>query len=369
MKKIIYLMEYPIDLPGGAQLSTKSISDALVDHPEAGYEPVVICPELLTTSESDYSFKIRTYKMGEKRAVNLFYRIEAFKRIISEEKPDLIHIEMSESLITYGFIRGYFPKIKYVYTDRGMYYGYRTRSKIFMMPVLKRASALVTTTARNKKLWEDNTSLRPVITIPNTISESFANFDSSKRKKEGPFTIGFAGRICIEKDWPFVPVLVKALHDAGIDFNVKLVLSLFEKGDDEQAEKLKKDISDIIGADRLEYYQDLSQDEMSDFYYSLDLFAMTSSFESFGKAAVEAMSRGCSVIATDVGGLSEVVGKDENIYTKDTLKKAVNYVKSIQKSLDKLERDQKYFLERYRDNFTQKAYLDKHLELYGRVLG
>ena len=55
-------MEYPIDLPGGAQLSTKSICDALVDHPEAGYEPVVICPELLTTSESDYSFKIRTYK-------------------------------------------------------------------------------------------------------------------------------------------------------------------------------------------------------------------------------------------------------------------------------------------------------------------
>ena len=89
-------MEYPIDLPGGAQLSTKSICDALVDHPEAGYEPLVICPELLTTSESDYSFKIRTYKMGEKRAVNLFYRIEAFKRIISEEKPAVRSVDIAK---------------------------------------------------------------------------------------------------------------------------------------------------------------------------------------------------------------------------------------------------------------------------------
>ena len=369
MKKIIYLMEYPIDLPGGAQLSTKSICDALVSDERSVYEPVVICPELLTTKESDYSFKIRTYKMGEKRAVNLFYRIEAFKRIIDEEKPDMIHIEMSESLITYGFIRFFFPKLKYIYTDRGMYFGYRMRSKIFMMPVLKRASALVTTTDRNRKLWEDNSSIRPIYTIPNTISESFADYDVTKRKKDGAFTIGFAGRICIEKDWPFVPRLVKALHDAGIDFNVKLVLSLFEKGDDEEARKLREDITAIVGADHFEYYQDLSQDEMSDFYYSLDLFAMTSSFESFGKAAVEAMSRGCTVIATDVGGLREVVGKDENIYTKNSLEGVASYVKSVVESTDKLRADQSFFLARYRENFTQRAYLEKHLKLYERVLG
>ena len=42
-------------------------------------------------------------------------------------------------------------------------------------------------------------------------------------------------------------------------------------------------------------------------------------FESFGKAAVEAMSRKCAVLSTTVGGLKEVIGKEENLYTKETV--------------------------------------------------
>ncbi|XME02529.1 glycosyltransferase family 4 protein [Lachnospiraceae bacterium C1.1] len=368
MKKILYLMEYPIDLPGGAQLSTKSICDALVNDSESGYEPVVVCPELLKLKKSDYSFKIRTYKMGDNRLINLIYRISAFKKIIREEKPDLIHIEMSESLITYGFIKGTFKDIPYIYTDRGMYFGYRTRSKLFMMPVLKKASAMVTTTDRNRKLWEENSSVRPLYTIPNTISDSFAVYDEKKKKKDGRFAIGFAGRICIEKDWPFVPVLVKALNDAGIDFEVHLVLSLFEKGDDIKAKELRDKIAEIVGEERIKYFTELSQDEMSDFYYNIDLFVMTSQFESFGKAAVEAMSRSCSVISTEVGGLPEVIGKEENLYSKDNLSKAVDYVKRLSEDRELLQSDRKYFLERYRDNYTSDAYLRRHLELYRKVV-
>ncbi|MCR5526616.1 MAG: glycosyltransferase family 4 protein [Lachnospiraceae bacterium] len=361
-------MEYPIDLLGGAQLSTKSICDELVAHPEHGYEPVVICPELLTTKKEDYGFKIRTYKMGDNRVINLFFRIKAFKKIIAEEKPELIHIEMSESLITYGFIRKSFHEIPYIYTDRGMFYGYRKRSQLFMFPVLKGASALVTTTQKNAELWKSNTDFGPVSTIPNTISDAFADYDESKRKRGGRFTIGFAGRICIEKDWPFVPVLVDVLHKAGIEFDVELVLSIFEKGDDLQVEDLRNKISAIIGSDHLHFHQDLSQAEMSDFYYGCDVFAMTSQFESFGKAAVEAMSRGCAVVATDVGGLAEVIGKEENLYTKDTVQKCVDYIKSVSEDTSKLEADQKYFLQRYRENYTSAAYLERHVKLYGEVL-
>ena len=111
-KKILYLMEYPIDLPGGAQLSTIAVCDALAD--EEAYEPVVVCPELMK-AESRFKFRVVTYPMGESRVKNLLLRIKAFKRIIREEAPDLIHIEMSESLITYGFIRNSFKNIKYIF--------------------------------------------------------------------------------------------------------------------------------------------------------------------------------------------------------------------------------------------------------------
>ncbi len=360
-------MEYPIDLPGGAQLSTEMIAAALAVNPQSGYESVVICPELLSRSVSDYPFRIRTYPMGEKRFPNLLKRIKAFKKYIREEAPELIHIEMSESLITYGFIRNSFKDIKHIYTDRGMLFGYRKRTRFFMDPVLKTSACILTTTDKNRLLWSENTGFGPVYTIPNTISRLFEDYDDGKKKKDGRLAIGFAGRVCVEKDWGKVPVIVKALNDRGLDFEVHLVLSLYERGDREFADRLKEDIEAVIGPERLEYREELSQEEMSDFYYGLDIFIMTSIFESFGKAAVEAMSRRCCIMSTNVGGLPEVIGREENLYSMDELDRLTDYVDRISRDKAFLREEQDYFFNRYHDRYTTDSYIRKHLEIYDRL--
>lgn len=358
-------MEYPIDLPGGAQLSTEIIAAALSADPGHGYEPVVICPELINT-DSSYPFRVLTYPMGEKRFPNLLKRIKAFKDHIGSEKPDLIHIEMSESLITYGFIKGAFKNIPHIYTDRGMLYGYRKRSRIFMDPVLKTASCIITTTEKNRKLWSTQTSFGPVFTIANTINPIFEEYDDSRKKRDGRLVLGFAGRVCVEKDWGKVPLILKALTDAGIDFEVRLVLSLYERGDREFADKLKADIEEIIGRERLNYSEDLSQEDMSSFYYDTDIFIMTSVFESFGKAAVEAMSRKCAVMSTNAGGLPEVIGREDNLYSVEDLTKLVSYVGRAAEDKDFLREEQEFFFNRYRELYTSEAYIRKHLEIYNR---
>ena len=355
-----------MDLPGGAQLSTEMIASALAEHPEYGYESVVICPELLNRRVSGCPYRILTYPMGEKRFPNLLKRIKAFKTFIQQEKPSLIHIEMSESLITYGFIKGAFKEIPYIYTDRGMYFGYRKRSRLFMDPVLRCASAMVTTTEKNRQLWTSNTDFGPVYTIPNTISALFEDYDGDRKKRGGRFSVGFAGRVCVEKDWGKVPLIVRALNDAGVDFEVRLVLSLFEKGDREFADRLKADIEGIIGAERLIYFEELSQEEMGSFYYGVDLFIMTSIFESFGKAAVEAMARHCTIMSTNVGGLPEVIGREENLYSADDLEKLVSYVKRAASDPEFLMAEQEYFFNRYHEKFTRDSYIRRHLEVYDR---
>lgn len=362
MKKIAYLMEYPIDLPGGAQLSTYTICKALSENKDLGYEPLVICPALL--GKRSYPFRVRTFPMGDARIPNFLTRLMAFIRIINEEKPDLIHIEMAESLITYLFAGFFSPKIPYLYTDRGMYFGYRKRSLIFMLPALGRARLLVTTTLKNKRLWEENTGIRPIAVIPNTISDIFETYEDEKKKRGGRLVLGFAGRICPEKDWPLVPVLLKEIKKRGFDFEVRLVLSLFEKGDREIADGLRVEISSIVGSDNFEYYEDLTQEEMSDFYYSLDIFIMTSVFESFGKAAVEAMSRRCACLATNVGGLPEVIGKEENLYSKDSLSRAADFIERMEKDRDLLAYEQDYAFKRYRSRFTGDKYIERHEKAY-----
>ncbi len=362
-------MEYPLDLPGGAQMSTLSICEGLVAHPEYGYEPVVICPELLHHKASDYSFRILTYPMGESRLKNLMIRIGAFRRYLAEERPELIHIEMSESLITFGFIRHRFPGQKYIYTDRGLFFGYRKRSRLFMLPVLKKAGMLVTTTDFNRRLWEEGSGIRPLTVIPNTISERyFGTYDPAKRKKREKLTLGLAGRICIEKDWPFALEFIRKLKDTGLDFRVDIVLSTFERGDDEQVAHILDTIRDTVGEENLESHLNYSQEQMADYYYDVDVFLMTSVFESFGKAAVEAMSRKCAVVSTSVGGLPEVIGKEENLYTKDRFEKGVRYVKMLAENPKKLDADREYFYKRYLDRYTEEQYIEKHRRLYDELI-
>lgn len=380
--KILFLMEYPIDLPGGGQLSTWTLCEGLK---KEGFEPVVACPELLNEGANLFDFEVTTYRSDENRERskgarirNFIGRIFSFARIIKKEKPDLIHVSMSESLITFGFLRclGFFKNIPFVYTDRGLAYGYRRHSKFCIKKTMKHASAMICTTEYNKRLWLKDGIGVGINVIPNTISSAFDIYDMTKRPMmrarygiaEKEFVIGFAGRISEEKDWDFVPVLVKALHEAGGKFKVALVMSVYEERDEGIAARIRKGIVDSIGRDNLIYMQDLSQREIADYYYMVDVFVMSSMFESFGKAAVEAMSRKCSVVSTDVGGLSEVVGKEENLYTKDNIKRFTDRVLRLAADREELDRDREFFYNRYRNLFTTENHVMRHVELYRRVL-
>lgn len=377
--KIAYLLEYPLDLAGGAQMSTQSLCNGLVNAKAANgreFEVIVVCPELLKKKPEDFDFRICTYPMGNGRIKNLMMRARAFRKIISEEKPDIVHIQMPESLITYG-ISGIKPRKKggpaLIFTDRGLFYGYRIHSKVMMVSTLRKADLMLTTTDFNKKMWLEGTQIRPIEKVANTISDRFLAYDEAKRaeheiKDKGVLCIGLAGRICEEKDWPFAVSLIEKAAKKGIRFRVKLVLSVFEAGDDEKVSEIVSRIGKAVGEENLEFHQDFTQDEMQEYYYGVDVFLMTSQFESFGKAAVEAMSRRCAVISTTVGGLPEVIGCKDNLYTKETVDKAIAYIEKADSDRAFLKREQEYFYKRYMDNFSQEKCLRDHIELYERVL-
>lgn len=399
IKKILYLMEYPIDLPGGGQMSTQTLCEGIAAYTKGDnslykfeshiddilFEPVVVCPSLLTKKVKDYPFKIVTYKSDENRELskvsrvkNFISRIWHFYRIIRKEKPDIIHVSMSESLISFGFLRclGIFSNIPFVYTDRGLCYGYRKHSKICILRTMRYAARMLTTTEYNKKLWLKENIACPITAIPNTISTAFDYYDSEQRSrirgqhgiKPDEFVIGFAGRISEEKDWPCVKKLVEALSDAGLKYKVALVLSVYENRDAQIVAGIKKGIVDTIGKENLIYLQDLSQSEISDYYYMVDVFVMTSSFESFGKAAVEAMSRKCAVISTAVGGLPEVIGRSENLYDKENLVTFVKRMKQLYDDPQLLNSERIYYYERYKSLYTKEMNVVRHINLYREII-
>ncbi len=382
-KTILYLMEYPIDLPGGGQESTKTLCEGI--SADERFEAVVACPDLLTTKQSDYGYRVVTYPSDENRELSKFRRISnflkrigSFQRIIKEVSPDLIHVSMSESLITFGALRvpGFFGKIPFVYTDRGLRFGYRKHSMMCIKATMKRASCMLTTTKFNAGLWKDEVKC-PIKTIPNTISKAFGSYDENRRAQlqskygiaDDETVIGFAGRISEEKNWEKVPGVVAVIKEAGIKFKVALVMSVYETRDAAIVKSVKDGIISAIGEENLIYMQDLSQTEIADYYYLVDIFLMTSNFESFGKAAVEAMSRKCIVLSTAVGGLPEVIDNGEDLYDMDDLSKLTDRIKYLILNKEAADKERETFYRRYKDNYTIERNVAGHIAVYEEILG
>lgn len=70
-------------------------------------------------------------------------------------------------------------------------------------------------------------------------------------------------------------------------------------------------LSDSANA-RVDLLHWTTQDELRDIYDTHGFFLFPSFFEGFGKAFLEAMSRGLVVVASDVGGMHDVIRHGEN---------------------------------------------------------
>ncbi len=71
----------------------------------------------------------------------------------------------------------------------------------------------------------------------------------------------------------------------------------------------------------LDVYEDVrfvgKQEQMEDILAIADLFLLTSDYESFGLAALEAMTSGVPVVSTNAGGLKEIMVQGETGYMAD----------------------------------------------------
>ena len=78
------------------------------------------------------------------------------------------------------------------------------------------------------------------------------------------------------------------------------------------------------------------QEQMEDILAIADLFLLTSDYESFGLAALEAMASGVPVVSTNAGGLKEIMIQGETGYMAD-----IGDVKSMSRyALDILQNDE-----------------------------
>ncbi len=202
--------------------------------------------------------------------------------------------------------------------------------------------------------------------VPNFVdSEQFRPFAGRKQRapfaKEGEWVLMHASNFRPVKN---IPTVVEVFAKLRARYPVKLLM-VGDGPEHAQAEDLVRaaglaDSVHFLGA----------QEYLEDILPLADLFLLPSEHESFGLAALEAMSAGVAVVATENGGTREVIRHGENGFVHsprdvDGMVETIAQLLEDPARLDKIEAEGRRTAV---ENFAVDNAVDRYLEIYEEAL-
>lgn len=302
----------PCLLTGGTEIQTLNLVEALV---QGGHQVVTVCyfeysenmVERYRQAGSHVElFEPSGYRMSGWRGILFLYK--NLRRCIKKYKPHIAHVQYMAPGAQPIFILkmlGVKHILATAHTDADIYKDLRLLH--FLQKYCLDAFTCITLRAEenffgSSKLYEKNTTLhkRNHFTIHNSL----------------PSHISIAKKIRTLSTPPVIGVVSRMEHIKGMDLVVpafskvrKIIpdVQLLVVGDGSLLSQMKQQAHDLDVEQAIQWVGRQNQEKLQDWYDHIDLFWMPSRSEGFGLSALEAMARGCVVIASDVGGLPELV--------------------------------------------------------------
>lgn len=183
----------------------------------------------------------------------------------------------------------------------------------------------------------------------------------SRREK---FTIGFVGVINDSKGWEYLLDAYNLL-DNIIKDNINLVFA--GDGDQRDIQKLKKQIEINRLHNQVKYLGKVENASENVIPY-LDLLVLPSENEAFGMVLVEAIGNGIPILATQHGGIPDILSEGYNGFfierNPTDIAKKIQYIYRKPQLYDELRKNS---YSSYIDKFTTEQMNQEYLELYSRV--
>lgn len=200
---------------------------------------------------------------------------------------------------------------------------------------------------------------------PTDISGSTSGVNLSKN----PLNFAYVGRLVPLKGLPVLVQAARRLKDQGYSFRLKFI------GDGPQRSELQSMVRDLQLDAAVEFVGFASGDHLRDELKDVSALIMPSIWEeTAGLAAIEQMMRGKLVIASEIGGLGEVVGDAGLKCIAGDAASLADCMKRVLDQPDLVGRMGKAAQARAHSLFQQDGMVDAYLKLYldlfrsGRVL-
>jgi glycosyltransferase involved in cell wall biosynthesis len=285
---------------GGGQISIKTLLEGL---DEKKYHPLVVCPTNgnLVDELNKLGIETTIIKMESLRKLNVLSWVNTiFKliRLIKRRNFDLIHSNGSRPTI-YGGIAARITKTPLIWHVR------IADTDKWVDKVLARFATKILVVSKAVSLrfkWNK----KKITVVYNGIDLEKFNplIDGTKIRQEFSLLsstplVGIVGRLDNYKGHEYFIKAAKKVIDAIPNTRFLIV------GDGENRKKLES-LKMKLGLNGHVIFTG-NRDDIAEIMAALDLFVLSSVSEGFGRSAVEAMACGKAVVASNVGGLSEVV--------------------------------------------------------------
>lgn len=275
-----------------------------------------------------------------KNILSVFSRVQKLRKILKEINPDIIHVR-SRVPAWLVYFANKSLKIKVVSTVHGF------NSVSFYSRIMTKANAVICVSNSIKDYIQTNyNTSEEIITViprgidlevfnPLNIDNSFINNFKNKYNLEDKFIISSVGRITQLKDYE---TFIQAIHiiKSKIPNTKALIVGGVRSDKEDYLKSLKVLIKELDLEDNIIFTG--SQSKVSEIY-SLSNVVVSSSKkpESFGRAVAEAIAMNTPVIATNHGGVKDIIIENENGFffeVGDEKELALNIIESKKLSFD-----------------------------------
>jgi glycosyltransferase involved in cell wall biosynthesis len=247
-------------------------------------------------------FKLDTESTSSKLSYLKF--VKPLKKAIAQFKPDVVHAHYATSYGLIGALSGFHPYVISAWgTDVMKFPQKNFINKTILKYNLRKADAICATSNTIKNYLKPVTD-KNINVIPFGVDiNEFRKKDVVSLFDKNTFVIG-----CIKALETIynIDVLIKAfsvLKNKYSDKSLKLLII----GVGSQENNLKQLVSDLNISQDVIFTGRIPFSEVSNYFNMLDVLVNISDYESFGVSVIEAMACEKPVVATNTGGLKEII--------------------------------------------------------------
>lgn len=371
------LIAIPCLLTGGTEIQTLNLVRALV---KGGHQVTTVCyfehTENMVKLYEEAGSKVVLFSKEGVRVggvMGIIFLLKNLWKIKLSLKPDVVHVQyMAPGAIPIILLKlmGQKSIVATAHTNADVYGAKAMKLLKFLQSHVLRTFTCITLRAEKNffgscSLFDSSIRRIPAhahYTIYNALP-GYIQITDKKRESQDIITIGVVSRL---------------EHIKGMDLVVPAFAKLYEKnknvhllvvGDGSLRQQMEDDANRFHLKSNIEFVGRQEQAALQSYYDEIDVLLMPSRSEGFGLTAIEGMARGCVLVASNTGGLPEVVRESYVglLHLPESVDDLSNKICCLIEN-PKLLEQMRTRLQDYVQQFTFERYADLFNDLYSKLV-